>query len=103
MMNETGPYTQDVFVADFTDYNNNHPKTPAPYAGVLIATEENGIIPSFKLTDKNGYPFMAVNFEENPAVFMREDGRMYVLCHKGSVSGLDAVFGTQVLRSKKCL
>ena len=74
MMNETGPYTQDVFVADFTEYNNNHPEMPAPYAGVRIATEENGIIPSFKLTDKNEHPFMAVNFEENLAVFMREDG-----------------------------
>ena len=80
MMNETGPYTQDVFVADFTEYNNNHPETPAPYAGVLIATEENGIIPSFKLTDKNEHSFMAVNFEENPAVFMREDGTRVSQC-----------------------
>ena len=80
MMNETGPYTQDVFVADFTEYNNNHPETPAPHAGVLIATEENGIIPSFKLTDKNEHPFTAVNFEENPAVFMREDGTKVSQC-----------------------
>ena len=80
MMNETGPYSQDVFVADFTEYNNNHPETPAHYAGVLIATEENGIIPSFKLTDKNGHSFMAVNFEENSAVFMREDGTRVSQC-----------------------
>lgn len=72
MMNETGPYTQDVFVADFTDYNNNHPETPAPYAGVVITSEENDIIPSFRLTDKNRHPFMAVNFEENPTVFTRD-------------------------------
>ena len=80
MMNETGPYTQDVFVADFTEYNNNHPEIPAPHTGVLIATEENGIIPSFKLTDKNKHLFMAVNFEENQAVFMREDGTKVAQC-----------------------
>ena len=80
MMNETGPYTQDVFVADFREYNKNHPETPAPYAGVQIATEENGIIPAFKLTDKNEHPFMAVNFEENSAMFMREDGTKVSQC-----------------------
>lgn len=80
MMNETGPYTQDVFVADFTEYNNNHPETPAAYASVMIATEENGFIPSFRLTDKNRHPFMAVNFEENPTVFTREDGTKVSQC-----------------------
>ena len=49
MMNETGPYTQDVFVADFTEYNNNHPETLAPYAGVVITSEKNDIIPSMNI------------------------------------------------------
>ena len=80
MMNETGPYTQDVFVADFTEYNNNHPETPAPYAGVVITSEENDIIPSFRLMDKNRHPFMAVNFEENPTVFTRENGTKVPQC-----------------------
>ena len=80
MMNETGVFTQDVFVADFTEYNNNNPRTPAPFAGVLITTEENDIIPSFRLADKNGYPYMAVNFEENQQSFMRDDGTKAPQC-----------------------
>ena len=80
MMNEQGAFTQDVFVADFTEYNNNNPRIPAPCAGVLISTEENGIIPSFKLTDKNEHPFMAVNFEENQQCFIREDGTKAPQC-----------------------
>lgn len=80
MMNERGAFTQDVFVADFTEYNSNNPKTPVPCAGVQIATEENGIISSFRLTDRNRYPFMAVNFEENQQTFMREDGTKAQQC-----------------------
>ena len=56
---------QDVFVADFTEYNSNNPEMPGPCAGVQIATVENGIIHSFRLTYRNRNTFMAVNFEEN--------------------------------------
>lgn len=80
MMNEKGPFVQDVFVADFTEYNSNNPEMPGPCAGVQISTVENGIIPSFRLTDRNRHPFMAVNFEENQQAFMREDGTKAPQC-----------------------
>lgn len=80
MMNEKGAFVQDVFVADFTEYNSYNPEMPGSCAGVQIATEENGIIPSFKLTDRNRYPFMAVNFEENQQAFMRGDGTKAPQC-----------------------
>lgn len=80
MMNERGAFAQDVFVADFTEYNSNNPETPGSCAGVQIATEDNGIIPSFRLTDRNRHPFMAVNFEDNQQAFMREDGTKAPQC-----------------------
>ncbi len=45
MISET--YSQDVFIADFTDYVGKQEPEPVSYKGVVVGTKENGIIPSF--------------------------------------------------------
>ena len=67
-------YKEDVYVSDYTQYSNEGGSLSAPFRGVVIDTEDKGIIPSFLLTDKNRYPFIAINFDRNPALFRRKDG-----------------------------
>ena len=78
MISET--YSQDVFIADFTDYVGKQEPESASYKGVVVGTKENGIIPSFVLHDEHRYPFEVVNNEHNPAVFKRPDGSMLPQC-----------------------
>lgn len=70
----------DVYIADFTDYNNTPDVEPVEYTGVTVGTEENGILPSFVLKNPNGVQFVVVNNEKNPAVFTREDGTKVSNC-----------------------
>lgn len=73
-------YREDVFIADFTNYINGENSESAPYKGVVVATHDNGIIPSFVLHDENNYPFIVVNNEHNPSVFKRADGTLVSQC-----------------------
>ena len=70
----------DVYIADFTDYNNTPGVEPASFSGVTVGTEENGILASFVLRNPNGVQFAVVNNERNPAVFTREDGTKVSNC-----------------------
>ena len=78
MINEA--YSKTVYVADFTDYVSKNGKEAAPCPGVLIGTQENGIIPSFVLTDDNSYPFLVVNNEKNGALYTKDDGTKVPQC-----------------------
>ena len=73
-------YDTDVYIADFTEYNKSEPVIPAPVAGVYVNTDDNGIISSFLLTDKNRHPFNVINLEENKSLLKREDGSLVSQC-----------------------
>lgn len=73
-------YREDVFIADFTNYVNGENSESAPSKGVVVATHENGIIPSFVLHDENNYPFFVVNNERNPSFFKKADGTLTSQC-----------------------
>lgn len=73
-------YNEDVFVSDYTQYSNGGGILQASFRGVVIDTEDKGIIPSFLLTDRNRYPFVSINNERNPALFRRIDGTICSQC-----------------------
>ena len=73
-------YSETIYIADFTELANNEGKDNVPYSGVVVSTQENGIIPSFVLTDANSFPFVVVNNEKNPALFTRADGSTVSQC-----------------------
>ena len=73
-------YSETVYVADFTDYVSKNGKDAAPCSGVLVGTQENGIIPSFVLTDNHSYPFVVVNNEKNGTLYSKEDGTKVSQC-----------------------
>ena len=73
-------YNADVYIADFTEYNKSAHAILAPASGVYLDVQDNGIIPSFLLTDKNHYPFVAINLEENKTLLKREDGTLVSQC-----------------------
>ena len=77
MISET--FQEDVFIADFTNFNNAPGTLPVAFRGVVVGTEENGIIPSFVLSNKNSVIFV-VNNERNPGFFTREDGSRVSQC-----------------------
>lgn len=78
MMSES--YTESVFIADFTEYLNQGGLGEVPSKGVHVGTSENGIIPSFKITNNNAVLFGVVNNEKNPALFTRDDGKKATQC-----------------------
>lgn len=73
-------FTETVYVADFTDYVSKKGKGAVPCSGVFVGTQENGIIPSFVLTDDNSYPFVVVNNEKNGALYTKDDGSKVSQC-----------------------
>ena len=73
-------YSKDVFIADFTKYAGGENAESVPHKGVVVGTQENGIIPSFVIRDKNAFPFFVVNNEHNPSVFKRPDGTLTSQC-----------------------
>lgn len=73
-------YSTDVYIADFTEYNKSAHTIPAPVAGVYVDVDDNGIIPSFFLTNKNHHLFNAINLEENKTLLKREDGTLVSQC-----------------------
>ena len=80
MMINAQSYNTDVYIADFTEYNKLEHTIQAPVAGVYVNTDDNGIIPSFLLTDKNRHPFNVINLEENKSLLKREDGSLVSQC-----------------------
>lgn len=73
-------FTETVYVADFTDYVSKKGKDAVPCSGVFVGTQENGIIPSFVLTDDKSYPFVVVNNEKNGALYTKDDGSKVSQC-----------------------
>lgn len=73
-------YSEDIYIADFTELANKEGKENLPYSGVVVSTQDNGIIPSFVLTDENSFPFVVVNNEKNPALFTRTVGSKVSQC-----------------------
>ena len=73
-------YSQDVFIADFTNCVGKPGFDNLPCQGVMVGTQENGIIPSFIIRDEHSFPFSVINNEHNPAVFKREDGSPVTQC-----------------------
>ena len=63
-------YNGKVFIADFTDYVNDPSKEPVVYKGVVVGTEENGIIPSFVLHNDNECSIDVINNEHQFQVFV---------------------------------
>ena len=78
MISET--FDGDVYIADFTDYNNTPNLEPVEYKGVTVGEEDNGILPSFVLRNPNCVEVVVVNNENNSAVFTREDGTKVSNC-----------------------
>lgn len=73
-------YNQSVFVADFTQYNADHPDAPAPNTGVLIDINTNSLIPCFCIKNNKSIPFESVNIERNPALLKKKDGTKASQC-----------------------
>ncbi len=73
-------YSQDVYIADFTNFVGKTGYDNLPCEGVIVGTQENGIIPSFVIRDEHSFPFSVINNEHNPAVFKREDGSPVSQC-----------------------
>ena len=73
-------FSEDVFIADFSNYVGKPTSVPVPYRGVVVGTNENGIIPSFVIHNENRVPFKVVNNEHNPSVFKRKDGTQEAQC-----------------------
>ena len=44
-------FTGDVYIADFTDYASKPDAEPVDYSGVVVLSQDNGVIPSFILHD----------------------------------------------------
>ena len=73
-------YSQDVYIADFTNFVGKPGYDNLPCQGVMVGIQENGIIPSFIIHDERAFPFSVINNEHNPAVFKREDGSSMTQC-----------------------
>ena len=73
-------YSETVYVADFTDFVSKNGRDAAPCPGVFVGKQENGIIPSFVLTDDNLHPFIVVNNEKNSSLYTRDDGTKVPQC-----------------------
>lgn len=73
-------HNADLYVADFTRYNQDTTHPQAPYVGVVLSEDDLGLIPSFFLSNPNRVPFEAVNIEHNPALLKREDGNPASQC-----------------------
>jgi len=73
-------YSEDIYISDFTELANSKGKDKVPYSGVVVSTQDNGIIPSFVLTDRNSFPFVVINNEKNLALFTKPDGSTVSQC-----------------------
>ena len=73
-------YSQDVFIADFTNFVGKPGYDNLPCHGVMVRTQENGINPSYINRDEQANPFKVINNEHNPAIFKRENGNLMTQC-----------------------
>ena len=78
MISET--YSEDVFIADFTNFVGKPGYDNIPCQGVMVGIQENGIIPSFVIRDEHEFPFRVINNERNLAVFRGDDGNLVTQC-----------------------
>ena len=78
MISET--YSEDVFIADFTNFVGKPGYNNLPCKGVMVGIQENGIIPSFVIRDEHEFPFRVINNEHNPLVFRGDDGNPVTQC-----------------------
>lgn len=69
-----------IYVADYTHYNEKLQQFASPCAGVLIQDSLPPLIPSFLLTNKNAYPLVAVNMDENKYLLKQKDGTIHSQC-----------------------
>lgn len=73
-------FSKTVYVADYTNYNQEQTDNPAPYKGVAITTIPSTIIPYFTLYNRNNVNFEAINIECNPGLLKRSDGSLASQC-----------------------
>ena len=73
-------YSQDVFIADFTNFVGKPGYDNLPCQGVMVGLQENGIIPSFVIHNEHAYRFRVINNEHNLAVFRGDDGKLVTQC-----------------------
>ena len=73
-------FSSQVYIADFTEFSNSPDAPELDDDGVVVSSEKNGQVPSFVVTDDNGYPFIVINNEKNPSMFKREDGSKVSQC-----------------------
>ena len=73
-------FNEDVYIADFTEYNGTPGKNPVDYTGVTVETKKNEILPSFVLWNPNKVQFILVNNEKNQIEFSRKDGTKVSNC-----------------------
>lgn len=73
-------FSGDVFIADYSNYVGRSGYESIQSKGVVVETEDNGIIPSFIIQNPNSCQLRVVNNEHNPAAFKRSDGSMVSQC-----------------------
>lgn len=69
-----------VFISDYTRYGQTQDARQGSFTGVRIRTEDDGIIPSFGLTNENNVPLVVVNNEENMGFYTRSNGEKVSQC-----------------------
>lgn len=73
-------FQKDVYIADFTEYNKTAENQLSSFSGIVIGEEDNGVIPSFLLTNENGVSFAVVNNERNIGFYTRPNGEKVSQC-----------------------
>lgn len=73
-------YSDTVYVADYTRYNQDQHDEESPCSGVYFSTSKPPLIPSFVLENPHEHPFETVNFEENSSLLKRSDGTLRTQC-----------------------
>jgi len=73
-------FNRKIYIADFTDYNNTQSNELIPFSGVVIGTIDNGILPSFELTNDNNVDLVVINNEKNKGFYKKSNGQQVSQC-----------------------
>jgi len=73
-------FQEDVFIADFTEYNNTPGLQSDEFFGVTVGTKDYGVVPSFVVTDKNRVTFVVINNEKNLGFYTLPDNNKVPQC-----------------------
>jgi len=73
-------YSSTVFVADYTNYNNQNVHAKAEHSGVYISESPSDLIGAFELRNPRALEFKAVNFEENPSLLKNNQLKIVSQC-----------------------